>query len=281
MEWHPHALTYPLLEGEEYEAFKKDIRENGQREAVKYRMYRGQKQGLDGRNRECACKELGIDCRYEKVFVDDADVEAYIDSRNLHRRHLTAEQRRNRVLALRAGGQSTREIAASLGVSQTTVVNDLKGDEAAPGEQNCSPEARNGAKSTIPASPQPPRVTGKDGKSYPANKQPDANSEPEIPARLREAFNCVPSLKKAVRRANQAANAFEEAEKTCVYLDAVKGKAHEQHSTTFRTAASRLKSMTPVRPCPDCGGAYEPSLENDSCGTCLDKGYLTSDEADQ
>jgi hypothetical protein len=58
MEWHPYAESYPLLEGEEYEAFKLDIAVNGQQEPVKYRVVEGKKQGLDGRNREGACQDL-------------------------------------------------------------------------------------------------------------------------------------------------------------------------------------------------------------------------------
>jgi hypothetical protein len=93
MEWAPYAETYPLLEGEEYQAFKEDLRRNGQQESIKYRMADCRKQGLDGRNRERALLELKREPRYEKVFLDDGQVKAYIDSRNLHRRHLSKEDR--------------------------------------------------------------------------------------------------------------------------------------------------------------------------------------------
>lgn len=174
--WHPHAASYPLLEGEEYEAFKEDINRNGQREAVKYRIMGGKKQGLDGRNRERACRDLGIRCRTQQVTVRDDKVKAYIDSQNLHRRHLTREQRQARAQAMRVEGQSSRQIAANLGVSQTTVINDLKDANISAGEQNCSPDNSNGSRtSAIPPAAEQGTVIGQDGKSYPANKRPDAD----------------------------------------------------------------------------------------------------------
>ena len=39
--FHPYSETYPLLEGEEYEAFKTDIATTGVREALKYRLVKG------------------------------------------------------------------------------------------------------------------------------------------------------------------------------------------------------------------------------------------------
>ncbi len=90
--WHPHAERFPLMDGEKRVSFEEDIGTNGQRESVKYRMKDGARQGLDGRNRVKACESLGIECRYEKVFIDDDQAEGYIDSLNLHRRHLTPEQ---------------------------------------------------------------------------------------------------------------------------------------------------------------------------------------------
>lgn len=67
---------------------------------------------------------------------------------NLHRRHLTREQRRELVVRLRQKGWSLRRIAKLLGVSDPTVLNDLRAS---------------GAKNLAPAA-----VTGLDGKCYPA-----------------------------------------------------------------------------------------------------------------
>src|SRR5260370_30965924 len=126
-------------------------------------MVRGMKQGVDGRNRERACLDLGIECRYEKVFVDDADVPAYIDSRNLHRRHLTREQRQACVLAMRAEGQSVRQIADTLGVGRSTVYRDIADSKASAGVPDGTPEnGQRSETSTNRAVPEPPKVTGQD-----------------------------------------------------------------------------------------------------------------------
>jgi ParB-like chromosome segregation protein Spo0J len=159
--WHPAANNYPLLEGEEYEAFKKDIEIRGVLEPVKYREVgrKGprEKQFLDGRNRMRACKELGIRCPTKLVHVGDDNVEEYIDSLNLHRRHLSQEQRQARVEILRAKGQSTWQIAQALGVDQKTVRNDIadiRDRTPSSGEEFSSPET----------------VVGRDGKTYSASQ---------------------------------------------------------------------------------------------------------------
>jgi hypothetical protein len=273
-EWHPHANLYPLLEDVEFEAFKQDIAVNGQQESVKYRMVHGKKQGLDGRNRERACIELGIECHYEKVFLDDADVKAYIDSRNLHRRHLTREQRQLRVQVMREEGHSLRDIASTLGVGSSTVKRDIADSNLSAGVPNGTPEI--GTAPTIPQKTGPRKVTGKDGKSYAANKA--ACSDPKIPERLVPIFGSVSLFNRVAKLCTRLANQFEELEKTPAYLKAVNGKKHRVESTCIRAAGKAVEAMTPKCPCPECGGKYEPSLENDPCSKCGEKGYLTAEE---
>ena len=85
---HPLAELFPLLEGEEFEDFKRDIARNGLLEPIT--LLGGLI--LDGRNRYRACRELGI----EPVTVEwsgPGDAAAYVCSRNLHRRHLSVGRR--------------------------------------------------------------------------------------------------------------------------------------------------------------------------------------------
>jgi hypothetical protein len=147
MKWHPFAEKFPLLEGEEFEALKTSILKTKgiDEQPILYRMVRGHRQGLDGRNRFRACRELKLPCKMKKVEVPDEEVKDFILRRNVHRRHMTRELRQQIVAELRADGHSTHVIAETLGISQGTVRNDL-----AAGEQFCSPET----------------VTGKDGKNY-------------------------------------------------------------------------------------------------------------------
>jgi hypothetical protein len=152
MNWHPFAEKFPLLEGEEWSRFKESIaRTHGNEEPILYRVVNGKQEGIDGRNRYRACEELGLPPQLKQIAVDDDEVRDFILRRNVHRRHLTRELRQELVGDLRAEGKSTRQIAQTLGVSQTTVVTDLKA-----GERNRSPEA----------------VTGRDGKTYPATAPP-------------------------------------------------------------------------------------------------------------
>jgi hypothetical protein len=162
--FHPYAETYPLLEGEEYETFKADIASRGVREALKYRVVNGKKQGLDGRNRLRACTDLSIPCPEEKVSVADAEVEDYIDSLNLHRRHLSSEQRQERVLQMRARGRSMRQIADTLGVGKSTVQRDISDAEASAGVPNGTPG------DSQPSTTSAKRITGSDGKPYRSRK---------------------------------------------------------------------------------------------------------------
>ena len=55
-EFHPIANVFPLMKGDEFKRFKKDIRTNKLREQII--IYEGKI--LDGRNRYNACKELGL-----------------------------------------------------------------------------------------------------------------------------------------------------------------------------------------------------------------------------
>jgi len=51
MEFHPAANIFPLLEGDEFEAFKADVKRHGQRETI----WTFEGKILDGRNRHRAC----------------------------------------------------------------------------------------------------------------------------------------------------------------------------------------------------------------------------------
>lgn len=138
---HPAADKYPMMDGEAYKAFKEDIRVNGQRLSI----YVQNGEIVDGRNRQKACQELGIPAIYEEIEGDPYDL---AESLNLHRRHLTKDQRQDLILKKRAEGKSTRQIAEEVGVSKDTV-------------------ARTVANETVDL---PTEITGKDGKKRKARK---------------------------------------------------------------------------------------------------------------
>ena len=84
---HPAAALFPMMSAEELDVLGDDMLANGQREAIV--LYRGQI--LDGRNRFEACILKGIEPRFREERP--ADPYAFVATANLHRRHLSEEQR--------------------------------------------------------------------------------------------------------------------------------------------------------------------------------------------
>jgi DNA-binding Lrp family transcriptional regulator len=139
LQFHPLADLFPLMEGEDFDALVTDIAANGLREKID--LYQGKI--VEGRNRYLALQRLGIDPSAEpsKYFrkaiyahtvggeIDpheqnnDDRVRAYVISKNIHRRHLTAEQKRDLVAKLLKATpeKSNRQIAKAVGVSHPHV----------------------------------------------------------------------------------------------------------------------------------------------------------------
>jgi hypothetical protein len=83
---HPAAELFPLLSGDEYESFKKDIAENGLLEPI----WLCDGKILDGRNRYRACSELGLEPAFQP-YRGESPV-AFAWSMNGTRRHLSTSQ---------------------------------------------------------------------------------------------------------------------------------------------------------------------------------------------
>ena len=87
MEFHDVAALFPMMNAEEFHGLVADIKANGLREDIW--LYEGKI--LDGRNRYRACLEAGVAPRY-RTYTGDAPT-SFVLSLNLHRRHLTYDQR--------------------------------------------------------------------------------------------------------------------------------------------------------------------------------------------
>lgn len=88
IEFHPLAELFPLMEGAEFDALVADIKQHGLREPVVLH----DDKILDGRNRYRACAAAGIDAIYEE-WDCQGSIQAFVISKNLHRRHLNESQR--------------------------------------------------------------------------------------------------------------------------------------------------------------------------------------------
>jgi hypothetical protein len=156
---HPAAEMFPLMPPDELRVLGEDIRKHGLQEAVVVmRQHRRFKSGamdmqasdlvlIDGRNRLDAMetagfvlvrdgkldptlghKALGLEALKgayveELDEVDDAGVFDFVISRNLHRRHLNAEQKRDTIAKLIKAmpDKPDRQIAETVKASPTTV----------------------------------------------------------------------------------------------------------------------------------------------------------------
>jgi ParB-like chromosome segregation protein Spo0J len=94
LRFHPLADIFPLMEGAEFEELVADIKANGLIEPIT--VLDGAI--LDGRNRYRACLAAGVEPRYEEFA--GTDPAAFVMSANIHRRHFTAEKKRELIANL-------------------------------------------------------------------------------------------------------------------------------------------------------------------------------------
>jgi ParB-like chromosome segregation protein Spo0J len=121
MKYHPLADIFPLMEGEEFDQLVADIKANGLHQDILLH----EDMILDGRNRYHACLAAGVEPRFVRTsWMDNpAEAAAYVISANIHRRHLTAEQKREVIanLVKAQPEKSDRQIAKATGVSHPYV----------------------------------------------------------------------------------------------------------------------------------------------------------------
>jgi len=118
---HPVADLFPLLEGEEFDALVESFREIGQQEPIWIRK------GvlLDGRNRLRASMKVRRPCAVREWKGHEDNIVPFIIGANIHRRHLTAAQRREINQKLRTEGHSIRAISQLTKTPRSTVARDV------------------------------------------------------------------------------------------------------------------------------------------------------------
>lgn len=162
---HPATDLFPMMSTDELLLLGEDIKKNGLRSRIAVIENSNDEPILiDGRNRLAAMELAGLKIVLEDVVKfaacakhkHDFDIYSYVISANIHRRHLTAEQRRELIAkVLKAKPeQSNRKIAEQVKVDHKTV-SSVRNDLEAIGQI-----------------PQLKRTVGKDGKERPAKKLP-------------------------------------------------------------------------------------------------------------
>jgi ParB-like chromosome segregation protein Spo0J len=143
--FHPLATSFPLLEGAEFDELVADVWAHGLLEPIVVL----EDMILDGRNRYRACQAAGVEPTFIPYCGDDPA--AFVVSANLHRRHLTQEQKRELAARLlkTQPQQSNRVIAKTARVDHKTV-GAVRAELEATGEI-----------------PQLEKTTGADGKARP------------------------------------------------------------------------------------------------------------------
>jgi ParB-like chromosome segregation protein Spo0J len=116
---HPLSKLFPPISEENFGKLAVDIKLNGLHQPI----VRYQGQILDGNNRYRACELVKIAPKFTEFTGDDAAARNYVISANIHRRHLSPDQRRDIIAALLKAdpGQSNRLIADTAKASHTTV----------------------------------------------------------------------------------------------------------------------------------------------------------------
>ena len=154
LERHPLSAEYPDIKGRAWKLYVENIKENGVINDRKIVIH--EDKVIDGWQLLRACIEAEIKPEFKELRLPrEMTVERWVETVNDHRRHETqeaaiarADERRERVAKAFVDGQSTREIAEDEGVSQKTVVGDIK--------ELSDATTENAKKSDTPHSPETP-----------------------------------------------------------------------------------------------------------------------------
>ena len=170
------------LTDDEFEGLAARICQEGcQPGALVVGILKGERYLIDGHNtlKICEREEIKPPTPREFHFESREEILEWIGEHQHSRRNLSVEakhaervKRRDRVMAMRQAGESNRAIAEKENISEKTVRHDVAVSSAPPSAPRNDDTSRQGADPSAPSKvPDTPKVTGKDGKQYPAAKQ--------------------------------------------------------------------------------------------------------------
>jgi ParB-like chromosome segregation protein Spo0J len=128
LEPHPFSKMFPPISQEDFDKLVADIKDNG----LHHPVVRYQGKILDGNNRYRACGQAGVEPKFADFEGTDAQAQAYVISANIHRRHLSLEQRREIIATLLKADstKSNRQIGETTKADHKTVGAVRAGSEA-------------------------------------------------------------------------------------------------------------------------------------------------------
>jgi len=106
----------------------------------------------------------------------------------------------------------------------------------------------------------------------------EAHHVVKVPDRLKPAFEQAPEIRSVVVQIDRLIGPLERIEAGPAWRLAHKGVRATQWTTHLKACRDRLAQIEPKKPCPRGCGAVEPSMDNDECPVCHDKGYVTAED---
>ena len=244
---HEAAEKFPLMSEPELKALADNIKARGQDLPIV--LLNGKV--LDGRNRLVACKFARVEpWTREATKAETADPEGFVMAMNLHRRHLTKEQKNAAIRwKLKAAPEkSNRAIAAEVQVDHKTVAAERA-------------ELEDGGEI-----PHHEKHVGQDGVEQPARKKPDAplavapKDPPELAA-LKAADLEHKQFRDLVYALRDIRRHYLEVKPRCVFLSDQSIEAH------LKGAEHEILHSQPYAICPYCHG-------KGNCKYCCDCGWV-------
>jgi hypothetical protein len=182
--FHPLADMFWILEGAEFEELVGDI--HRRRLHFPITIYEGQI--IDGRNRARACQKAGGEPRYVQFEGKAECIPRFIVSPNIHRRHLTPEQRSGLIKQLLKMNpeQSDRAIASDIGTDHKTVEAIRKQQEATWEIPQLKERTGKDGKTRKRRSAQPPKLPKRTTQKPVMEPTPKEQIDPDVVARDEE-----------------------------------------------------------------------------------------------
>ena len=276
-EWHPLSMAFRMMTAEEYADFRPDIQVNGLRDSIV--LFQGKI--LDGRNRYKACCETGIEPHFTEFDGTEEEAAAFVESKNAHRRHLSAEERLNRVREkLKADPEkSDRAIADETKAHRKTVKKERKkleesGDIPATETRKGKDDKKRPA--TQPTGTRVPVES--DTESGGTNAPPETTETASQPAQVSEQAEPLKVAADAFcGRINAMTRQLDEMVRQCDELK-VQPLGYEIHwlsiTDSLKQIRQRLHAGRPKQPCPYCKRKGTKEGGRAACTACNGTGHV-------